>query len=133
MAESNPSIASFVARETEPKLANNFLQGDNPGVVMTAAEVKFLLAEATLKEWTSGKGTVEALYRQGVRAAMDFLSDNYGCEVVTEQEFEDYISANGIGYTFDQKKKLSTPRLGCTILQTRLKPGPTSDALIIHV
>lgn len=46
MAESNPSIASFVARETEPKLANNFLKGDNPGVVMTAAEVKFLLAEA---------------------------------------------------------------------------------------
>lgn len=105
MAESNPSIASSVAPETEPKLANNFLKGDNPGVVMTAAEVKFLLAEATLKEWTSGKGTVEALYRQGVRAAMDFLSDNYGCEVVTEQEFEDYISANGIGYTFDQKKE----------------------------
>lgn len=105
MAVSNPSIVSSVARETEPKLANNFLKGDNPGVVMTAAEIKFLLAEATLKEWINNKGTVEALYSQGVRAAMDFLSDNYGCEVVTEQEFDDYIAAKGIGYTFDQKKE----------------------------
>lgn len=52
LAISNPSINPAVARETEPKLANNFLKGDNPGVVITSAEVKFLLAEGALKGWT---------------------------------------------------------------------------------
>lgn len=41
-----------MAREVEPKLANNFLKSDNPGVVMTSAEVKFLMAEATVKNGT---------------------------------------------------------------------------------
>lgn len=105
MAESNPSIDPFVARETEPKLANNFLQGDNPGVVMTSAEVKFLLAEAALKGWNVGGSTVEELYQQGVRAAMDFLSDNYDTEVVSDEEFDTYMADNGIGYTMEKKKE----------------------------
>lgn len=50
LAETNPSISTTVARETEPKLANNFLKSTNPGVVMTYAEVEFLLAEASLKD-----------------------------------------------------------------------------------
>ncbi len=105
LAESNPSIDPAVARETEPKLANNFLQGDNPGVVMTSAEVKFLLAEAALKEWSVGGRTAEELYQQGVRAAMNFLSDNYDCEVVSDEEFNTYIADNGIGYTAERKKE----------------------------
>lgn len=105
LAESNPSIDPFVARETEPKLANNFLRGDNPGVVMTSAEVKFLLAEAALKEWTVGGSTAEELYAQGLRAAMDFLTDNYGTEAVSEEEFDSYLAANGIGHTFEKKKE----------------------------
>lgn len=105
LAESNPSIDPFVARETEPKLANNFLKGDNPGVVMTSAEVKFLLAEAALKGWNVGGGTVEEWYRQGVRASMDFLSDNYGTEVVTDEEFDTYMADNGIGYTMEKRKE----------------------------
>ena len=95
LAENNPSISASVARETEPKLANNFLRGDNPGVVMTSAEVKFLLAEASLKGWNVGSASVNDLYKQGVRAAMDFLSDNYDCEVPNI----------GIGYTNEQKKE----------------------------
>ena len=105
LAISNPSINPAVARETEPKLANNFLKGDNPGVVITSAEVKFLLAEGALKGWTIGGSTAEELYRQGVRAAMDFLSDNYGCKVVTNEEFDTYMAANGIGYTAEKKKE----------------------------
>lgn len=105
LAESNPSINPVVDRETEPKLANNFLRGDNPGVVMTSAEVKFLLAEAALKEWTVGGSTAEELYAQGLRAAMDFLTDNYGTEAVSEEEFDSYLAANGIGHTFEKKKE----------------------------
>jgi len=105
LAESNPSIDPSLARETEPKLANNFLKGDNPGVLITSAEVKFLLAEATLKGWSTGGTAIDALYRQGIRAAMDFLTNNYGCAVVTDEQFDTYLSNNGIGYTNEQRKK----------------------------
>ena len=50
LAVNNPSVTATMAREVEPKLANNFLKSDNPGVVMTSAEVKFLMAEATVKK-----------------------------------------------------------------------------------
>lgn len=105
MAETDASVTSSVARETEPKLANNFLRGNNPGVVITSAEVKFLLAEAKLKGWNVGSTTASDLYKQGVRGAMDFLSDNYGCDVVSDADFETFISANGIGYTDEQRKE----------------------------
>ncbi|MGI6242402.1 MAG: SusD/RagB family nutrient-binding outer membrane lipoprotein [Prevotella sp.] len=108
LGASNPAIKELgktVDRETEPKIANNFLKSDNPGVVMTSAEVKFLLAEATLKGWISDKGTVADLYKQGVREAMDLLHNAYGCEAVGNDAFEAFIAANGIGHTAEQAKK----------------------------
>lgn len=104
IAKNNPNVDPNVAREVEPKLANNFLKSDNPGVVITSAEVDFLLAEATLKGWISDKGTVTELYTKGVRAAMDFLSDNYGCDKISDADFNTYISNNGIGHTQEQAK-----------------------------
>lgn len=104
LQKTNPAIEkTTVDTETEPKLANNFLKGENPGVVITSAEVDFLLAEAALKGWNV-PGSVEEHYRKGVRAAMDFLTDNYGCDVVTDDAFNEYMSSNGIGYTAEQKK-----------------------------
>lgn len=103
IAKTNPSVGTTMARETEPKLANNFLRGDNPGVVMTCAEVDLLLAEATLKKWNTG-GTVEGFYSKGVRAAMDFLTDNYGYDRISDNDFNTYISGNGIGHTEQQAK-----------------------------
>lgn len=103
IAKTNPSVETTMARETEPKLANNFLRGDNPGVVMTCAEVNLLLAEASLKKWNTG-GTVEGFYIKGVRAAMDFLADNYGYERISDNDFNTYIAGNGIGHTEQQAK-----------------------------
>lgn len=105
LSETNPSVTYSVARETEPKLSSSFLKGGNPGVVMTFAEVNFLLAEAQLKHWNVGNESVEELYKKGVRAAMDFLSTNFGCDVVTEEAFESYIASNGIGHTEEQAKE----------------------------
>lgn len=105
LAKSNPSVNPSVARETEPKLANNFLKGDNPGVVMTSAEVKFLLAEAKLKGWNVGDASLNDLYQQGVRAAMNFLADNYKCDPISDSDFNTYIQNNGIGHTDEQKKE----------------------------
>ncbi|MBP8934894.1 MAG: SusD/RagB family nutrient-binding outer membrane lipoprotein [Prevotella sp.] len=104
IAKNNPSVDPNVAREVEPKLANNFLKSDNPGVIITSAEVDFLLAEATLKGWISNKGTVTELYTKGVRAAMDFLSDSYGCDKVSDADFNTYITNNDIGHTAEQAK-----------------------------
>lgn len=103
LAETNPNVTISVARETEPKLANNFLRGDNPGVVMTFAETRFLLAEAALKNWNVDGQTAEALYEEGVRAAVDFLVTRYKCDPVSEEEMNVYLSANGMGHTKEQK------------------------------
>ena len=103
IAKTNPSVETTMARETEPKLANNFLRGDNPGVVMTCAEVNLLLAEASLKKWNTG-GTVEGFYSKGVRAAMDFLADNYGYDRISDNDFNAYIADNSIGHTEQQAK-----------------------------
>ncbi|MBT9932862.1 SusD/RagB family nutrient-binding outer membrane lipoprotein [Bacteroides ovatus] len=104
LAVNNPSVTATMAREVEPKLANNFLKSDNPGVVMTSAEVKFLMAEATVKKWNVGSALAEDLYKQGVRAAMDFLTDNYGCTATTDAEFDAFIQDKGaFGHTNNQK------------------------------
>lgn len=103
IAKTNPSVETTMARETEPKLANSFLRGDNPGVVMTCAEVNLLLAEASLKKWNTG-GTVEGFYSKGVRAAMDFLADNYGYDRISDNDFNTYIADNGTGHTEQQAK-----------------------------
>ena len=104
LAVNNPSVTATMAREVEPKLANNFLKSDNPGVVMTSAEVKFLMAEATVKKWNFGSVSVQDLYKQGVRAAMDFLTDNYGCTATTDAEFDAFIQGRGtFGHTDNQK------------------------------
>lgn len=104
LAVNDPSVTATMAREVEPKLANNFLKSDNPGVVMTSAEVKFLMAEATVKKWNVGSVSAEDLYKQGVRAAMDFLTDNYGCTATTDAEFDAFIQDKGaFGHTDNQK------------------------------
>ena len=104
LAVNNPSVTATMAREVEPKLSNNFLKSDNPGVVMTSAEVKFLMAEATVKKWNVGSVSAEDLYKQGVRAAIDFLTDNYGCTATTDAEFDAFIQDKGaFGHTDNQK------------------------------
>lgn len=105
IAKTNPSVETTMARETEPKLANNFLKGDNPGVVMTYAEVNFLKAEAALNGWNVGGETAEQLYSKGVRAAMDFLTDNYGYDRISDDDFNTYMENNGIGHTDAQKRE----------------------------
>lgn len=106
MAETNPSIPVRAERETEPKLANNFLRGDNPGVVMTSAEVKFLLAEAALNNWEAGGESAETYYKEGVRAAIDFLTERYDCDEVSQEDFDEYIANGGsFGHTEAQNRE----------------------------
>ena len=87
-----------------PKLANNFLRSDNPGILMTYAEVCFLRAEAVVLGWGTGDDD-KTQYENGVRAAMDLLSDYYGCEAITETEKANYLAQPNISYGADDKIK----------------------------
>lgn len=102
--KNNKDVKTTMDREVEPKLASNFLDSDNPGVVMTSAEVNFLKAEASLKGWNIQNASTETLYKEGVRQAMNFLSDNYGSTPISDEEFEAYMQEGGqIGHTKEQK------------------------------
>lgn len=92
-----------------PKLANNFLRSDNPGVLMTYAEVCFLRAEAAVLGWTAD--VAEQMYKAGIRASMDFLVDNYDCSGITAAEYEAYINQPAIKFADDaenQKRQINT-------------------------
>lgn len=104
LAKAHPEINPAMAREVRPKLASNFLKGNCPGVVMTYAEVNFLLAEAALYGW-SVPGTVDQYYWTGVKAAMDFLSDNYGIDPISDSDFNAYKAANPLGMSTMLKKQ----------------------------
>ena len=92
-------------RWLKPKLANNFLRSDNPGVIMTYAEVCFLRAEAASKSWATGDDG-KYWYEAGIRAAMEFLADNYGIDHITDADYATYIAQPVIawGGTPDQQK-----------------------------
>ena len=87
-----------------PKLANNFLRSDNPGVLMTYAEVCFLRAEAAVLGWTSDNA--KNYYEEGIRAAMDLLADYYGCNAITDAEYAAYLAESSVafGVVADQQK-----------------------------
>ncbi|MCF0220016.1 MAG: SusD/RagB family nutrient-binding outer membrane lipoprotein [Muribaculaceae bacterium] len=108
LQEKHPELDPYCDKETRPKLANNFLKGSNPGVVMTYAEVNFLMAEAALLGWNV-PGSAEDFYKTGVRASMDFLVDNYGVDPITNDEFDTFMTNYGFGYTKEEQlNKINT-------------------------
>ncbi len=92
-----------------PKLAINFLRSDNPGVLMTYAEVCFLRAEAAINGWTGDNA--KEMYELGIRASMDFLSNHYGVEAVTDGEFAAYLAEPTVAWGAikeQQKSQINT-------------------------
>ena len=79
-----------------PKLAVNFLQSDNPGIIMTYAEVCFLRAEAAVLGWTGDNA--KDMYEKGIRASMDILAKYYKCDVITDAEYATYIAQPAIAF-----------------------------------
>ncbi len=89
--------SNFPARMTRPFLALAFEQPDCPGILMTYAEVEFLLAEAATKGWAVS-GTAQKHYENGVRASMMLLNDHYKIvEPISEDEITAFIAANPLG------------------------------------
>ncbi|WP_264532399.1 SusD/RagB family nutrient-binding outer membrane lipoprotein [Flavobacterium sp. N502540] len=65
-----------------------------PAIIMSYAEIQFILAEAAAKGWNVG-GTAQKYYEGGVKAAMDILKI-FGDKVpaVTTTEYDAYMAAN---------------------------------------
>ncbi|MDD5814684.1 MAG: SusD/RagB family nutrient-binding outer membrane lipoprotein [Bacteroidales bacterium] len=88
---------NYPARMIRPTIAVAFCNANCPGILITSAEVEFLLAEAASKGWNV-TGTVEEHYEAGIRASMQLLNNNYDIvSKISDQEIEDYIAANPLG------------------------------------
>ena len=68
------------------------LDVDDPWIMMTAAEVQFLLAEAAVKGWHTGDATEH--YNKGVRLSMQQWTPFDDSFVVTDEEVDAYLAAN---------------------------------------
>jgi len=65
------------------------------GIIMTYAEVEFLLAEAAAKNWIND--AVEPHYEAGIEASMEYYQVNYAPFGYTD--FADYYANSGVAYT----------------------------------
>ena len=70
---------------------------DCPGILITSAEVEFLLAEAADKGWNVS-GTAQSHYEAGVRASMEMLNNYYlTSNKITDDEINTFIAQNPLG------------------------------------
>jgi len=88
--------SNYNARMMRPFLSIKFEKAECPGILMTAAEVSFLMAEAKVKGWDVD-GTAEDYYKKGIREAMEMMNSYYNIPLITEQEITDYIAAQTLG------------------------------------
>lgn len=88
-----------------PKLANNYLRSDNPGVLMTRAEIDFLGAEATVRGWISGQEAKD-LYEDGIQAAIDFEVEQYGCTAPADSVVKNYIHSGDVAFGHAMEQQL---------------------------
>lgn len=112
--QANPTAGykdnNYQNRMLRPALSVKLEKGNTPGVLITNAEVQFLLAEALLKGW-SVPGSVEEHYRQGVIEAMQLLNNcydlNYGGKnlSINIEDIYAYLDAHPVGETDEAKKE----------------------------
>ena len=87
----------YPARMIRPTIAVAFCNADCPGILITSAEVEFLLAEAASKGWNV-PGDAESHYEAGIRASMQMLNNYYDIvSKISDEEIEEYIAENPLG------------------------------------
>lgn len=100
LAEQDPNTydnSDFRARAMRPHLNIDFEMPSCPGILITSAEVKFLMAEAKTKGWNVS-GEAESLYEDGVRASMEMLNNYYlTSNKISEDEINAFIASNPLG------------------------------------
>src|SRR5450759_4930738 len=102
-----PSLAAYHQTYTSP---NPFLfTMDMPICILSAAEMNNLIAEATLKGWSTGT-TADAAYAEAITANMTQLSAFAGLlatQKITAGEITAYITANPLGTGAAAKQRLA--------------------------
>ena len=85
---------NFSARMMRPALSIDFCQPDRPGILMTSAEVDFLLAEAITKGWNA-TGTADDHFKAGIKAAMQLLNKHYLTDeaIMQQADIDAYVSS----------------------------------------
>lgn len=89
----SPEQQAWYQKELIPQVNNVFLKGNTPGVLMTFAEVEFLLAEAKVR-WGGaipGAFSIEEHYKKGVFSAMNFLKKFDASISIPEKDINDYF------------------------------------------
>lgn len=91
--------SNYNARMMRPFLSIKLEKAECPGIIMTSAEVEFLIAEALAKGWTLDGvgGTVASHYEAGVRQAIEMLNSNYNIPTIGNDEIDTFIAANPVG------------------------------------
>lgn len=89
--------SDYRARLMRPCLNIDFEMPSCPGILITSAEVKFLMAEAKTKGWNVS-GDAETLYEEGVRASMEMLNNYYlTSNKISADEINAFIANNPLG------------------------------------
>lgn len=110
LVESDPAAGydddASKSRMVHPFLSIDFEKASRPGILMTYAEVNFLLAEAKSKGWNV-TGTTEELLKVGVRASMQLINKHYVPEsrAITEAEIADFLAGLLAGVNLDNAEK----------------------------
>lgn len=88
---------NYNARMIRPTIAVAFCNADCPGILITSAEVEFLLAESASKGWNV-PGDAESHYEAGIRASMQVLNNYYDIvSKISDEEIDEYIAENPLG------------------------------------
>lgn len=85
---------NFPARMMRPALSIDFCQPDRPGILMTSAEVDFLLAEAITKGWNA-TGTADDHFKSGIKASMQLLNKHYLTDeaIMQQADIDAYVTS----------------------------------------
>lgn len=87
----------YCARLMRPHLNIDFEAAACPGILITSAEVEFLLAEAQTKGWNV-EGDAKSHYETGVRASMEMLNNYYlTSNKISDEEINTFIQNNPLG------------------------------------
>lgn len=88
---------NYPARMLRPTIAIAFCNANCPGILITSAEVEFLLAEAASKDWDV-PDDAESYYKAGIRASMQMLNNYYDIvSKISDAEIDEYIAENPLG------------------------------------
>jgi len=84
---------NFPARMMRPALSIDFCQPDRPGILITSAEVDFLLAEGLMKGWNA-TGAAADHFKAGIKAAIQLLNKHYLTDeaIIAQADIDAYVA-----------------------------------------